>query len=98
MMIYLVTDKRSTVNEFPGKVCVSVVPVKFTGDVWGETFIGSAKEFSSAPLAEVSTVDVPCPARFFAPEKSNVVVSGNALAFTTFTITSPDLSSRAAQA
>ena len=97
MGFYLVCS-RNTVKEFPGNERVRLVPLKSTGSVFGETFVGSASEFSSAPLAEVSTVAVPLPVRFFAPDKSSVVSSGLALALTTFTITSPDFSSVAATA
>ncbi len=85
-------------KELPGNVRVNLEPLKLTASVFGETFNGSAREFSSAGLSEVSTVAVPLPERLFAPDKSTAVSSGAALAFTTFTMRSPEEASVAAVA
>lgn len=42
MTCYFVCS-RNTVKELPGNDRVSAVPVKLTGDNFGETFVGSAR-------------------------------------------------------
>ncbi len=56
-------------KEFPGNERVRLVPLKLTASVFGETFVGFSSEFSSVPFSEVSTVAVPLPVRFLAPDK-----------------------------
>ena len=80
---------RRMESELAGSVSEKLVPALAIEFVTGKTYVGDAKEFSSAELPEVNWMTVALDAMELTPVTLNVVANGALLVLTTLTMIWP---------